>query len=81
MAYTQTWHKTLSGERFNKTNMESLQRIVDLGENVKVTVHHDGFVTVKGVGRYNEVAHQVLEHEGYSCWEDYDDEFGSSMVW
>ena len=68
--WTVTWLKNI--ERMtDKAKIVLAQKMVNLGENVKVTVGEKRMI-VKGVGRYDEAKNQVLEHEGFSYIEDYE---------
>ncbi len=59
------WYKIVDGDRLSAKVMALAQRIAGLGNNVKVSVY-DKWMTVRGVGLYDEEKNMVLENEGFS---------------
>lgn len=68
--WTRTWLKNI--ERMtDKAKIVLAQKMVDLGENVKVTVGEKRMI-VTGVGRYDEEKNKVLRDNGFTDIDDYE---------
>ena len=59
------WYKIVDGDRLSAKVMALAQQIAGLGNNVKVSVY-DKWMTVRGVGLYDEEKNMVLEENGFS---------------
>ena len=65
MAKEVMWYKIVDGDRLSAKVMALAQQIAGLGNNVKVSVY-DKWMTVRGVGLYDEEKNMVLEENGFS---------------
>lgn len=66
MAKDVMWYKIVDGDRLSAKVMALAQQIAGLGNNVKVSVY-DKWMTVRGVGIWDEEKNKVLEKEGFSA--------------